>query len=156
MSTIVAGPQIRQINLGIKVDKATAALPQTNVQTLFTITGGRILLTSILGEVTTIIQAQANATKLKSVPTTGTTVDLCATKDITGLEVGGFLSLVPDLDATPFSVALDQQNAGAIVMPGVGIILPIGALKLDCAASNTGNVKWSMTYIPYDDGASVA
>lgn len=156
MSTIIAGPQIRQIQLGIKVDKATAVLPQTTAGTLFTVTGGRVLMTSILGEVTTAIQAQANATKLKSVPTTGTTVDLCATKDITGLEIGGFLSLVPDLDATPFSVALDQQNAGAIVLQGVGIILPIGTLKLDCAASNTGSVKWSMTYIPYDDGGSVA
>lgn len=156
MSTIVAGPQIRQIAYGIKVDKATAALPQTTASTLFTVSGGRVIMTGLLGEVTTVIQTQANATKLKSVPTTGTTVDLCATKDITALEVGGFLSLIPDLDASPFSVALNQQNAGASVLNAVGIILPIGTLKLDCAASNTGSVKWSILYVPFDDGASVA
>lgn len=156
MTTMPKGTQLRQINLGIKVDKASATLPATTVQTLFTVTGGRILLTSLLGEVTTIVQAQANATKIQSVPTTGSTVDLCATKDITGLEAGGLLALTPDLDATPFSVALQQQNAGAISINAVGIIIPIGLIKLNCAATNTGATKWSMTYIPYDDGASVA
>lgn len=156
MTVQLSGPQVRMIGLGTKVDKASATLPATTVQTLFTVTGGRILLTSILGEVTTAVQAQANATKLQSVPTTGSTVDLCATKDITGLEAGGLLSLTPDLDATPFSVALQQQNAGAITIPMVGIIIPIGLIKLNCAATNTGATKWSMTYIAYDDGASVA
>lgn len=155
MSVIISGPQVRMISLGTKVDRATAALPQTTAGTLFTVTGGRIILTSILGEVTTIIQTQTNATKLQSVPTTGSTVDLCATKDITALEAGGFLSLIAEADVSPFSAALQQQNAGATTLHGLSIIIPIGAIKLNCAASNTGNVKWSMTYIAFDDGATV-
>lgn len=156
MSVIVQGSQLRAITYGVKVSRATATLPQSTAGTLFTVTGGRVILTSILGEVTTVIQTQANATKLQSVPTTGTTVDLSATKDITALEVGGFLSLTPDLDATPFSVALQQQNAGATTLPALGIVIPVGAIKLNCAASNTGSIKWDLTYIPLDDGASVA
>lgn len=155
MSTLIQGDQLRALRYGFKVDRATATLPQTTAGSLFTVSGGRVLLTSILGEVTTVIQNQANNTKLQSVPTTGSTVDLCAVVDTAALEVGGYLSLTPDLDATPFSVALQKQLAGAITMPVCGIVIPIGAIKLNCAASNTGSVKWSLTYVPLDNGASV-
>jgi hypothetical protein len=155
MSTLIQGDQLRALRYGQKVDRATATLPQTTAGSLFTVTGGRVVVTSILGEVTTAIQNQANNTKLQSVPTTGSTVDLCAVVDIAALEVGGFLSLTPDLDATPFSVALQKQNAGAISLPVTGLIIPIGAIKLNCAASNTGSVKWSVTYVPFDNGAYI-
>lgn len=156
MSTILQGDQLRTLRYGMEVNRATAALPQTAAGSLFTVSGGRVLVTSILGEVTTAIQNQLNNTKLQSVPTTGSTVDLCATVDIAALEVGGFLSLTPDLDATPFSVTLQKQNAGAITMPVCAIVIPIGAIKLNCAASNTGSIKWTLTYVPLDNGASVA
>jgi hypothetical protein len=151
VSVIIAGPQVRALTLGQKVDRATAALPQTTAGTLFTVTGGRILLTSIVGEVTTVIQTQANNTKLQSVPTVGTTVDLCAVLDITAKEVGALFGITGT-----FATALVGANAGATVIPTVPLIIPVGAIKLNCAASNTGSVKWSVTYVPYDDGASVA
>ena len=37
-----------------------------------------------------------------------------------------------------------------------GVIVNTGSIDLDCAASNTGSVKWTATYIPIDDGAAVA
>lgn len=147
---------MRALLFGVQVLRATAALPQSAAGSLFTVTGGRILLTGILGEVTTIIQNQVNNTKLQSVPTTGTTVDLCATTDIANLEVGGFLGLAPDVDASPFGNALTKQSAGATLYGSVPIVVPVGAIKLSCSASNTGSVKWAMTYIPLDDGATVA
>lgn len=150
MAAFIQGAQVRGIALGRKVDRATAALPQTTAGTLFTVTGGRILLTSIVGEVTTIIQTQANNTKLQSVPTTGTTVDLCAVLDITADEVGCLYGITGT-----FATAMVGANAGATVIPSVAVIVPIGAIKLNCAASNTGSVKWSLTYVPLDDGASV-
>lgn len=156
MSTIIQGNDLRTIRYGIKVSRATAALPQTTSSAIFTVTGGRVIVTSIVGEVTTVVQTQANNTKLLSNPTTGSSVDLCAVKDITALEAGGFLALTPDLDATPFSVALQQQNAGAITLPVLGIVVPVGDIELSCAASNTGSVKWDLTYVPLDNGASVA
>jgi hypothetical protein len=151
MSTIIQGPQVRGISLGLKVDRATATLPQSTAGTLFTVTGGRIALTSIVGEVTTVIQTQANNTKLQSVPTTGTTVDLCAVLDITADEVGCLYGITG-----LFSDAMVGSNAGATVLPRNPIVVPVGAIKLNCAASNTGSVKWSITYIPLDDAASVA
>jgi hypothetical protein len=151
MTVMISGPQVRGVLLGVKVDKASATLPASTVQTLFTITGGRILLTSIVGEVTTIIQAQANATKLVATPTVGTAVDLCATLDITGDEVGCLYGITGT-----FATAMVGANAGATPAQANGIIIPIGTIKLSCAATNTGATKWSMTYVALDDGASVA
>lgn len=150
MTTIISGPQVRQLALGTKVDRTTAALPQTTQSALFTIAGGRILLTSIVGEVTTVIQTQANNTKLVSNPTTGTDVDICAVLDVTADQVGCLYGITG-----LFSDALVGANAGATVVPRNAVVLPIGTLDLSCAASNTGSVKWSITYVPLDDGASV-
>jgi hypothetical protein len=146
----IAGKQLRRLLFGIKVDRATATLPQTTAGALFTIAGGRVLLTSIVGEVTTVIQTQANNTKLTANPTTGTSVDICAALDITADEAGCLYGITG-----LFSDALLGSDAGATVLPRNGVVLPIGTLDLDCAASNTGSVKWSITYVPLDDGASV-
>lgn len=133
------------------VNKASATLPATATQDLFVITGGRILLTGIVGEVTTIVQAQACNTKLISTPTVGTAVDLCAVLSITGDEVGCLYGITGT-----FATAMVGANAGATVWPTLGIVIPIGVIGLNTAATNTGATKWSMTYLPIDDGASVA
>lgn len=153
MTSIFTANAYRLGILGKKVDRLTSALPGTGDLTIFTVTGGRVIVTSLLGEVTTIIQAQANAVKIKSVPTTGTTKDISGTLDINGFEVGALMSL----DGTALSTTLSGTNAGgALAMKPSGIFVPIGGIKLNTAATNTGAIKWSMTYIPYDDGASVA
>lgn len=151
MASGISGRTQLLAQFGNSVSKATAALPQTTTATLFTITGGRVLLTSIVGEVTTIIQAQANNTKLVATPTTGTGVDICAVLDISGKEAGCLFGITG-----LFSDAMVGANAGATVVPRNPVVLPIGTLKLNCAASNTGNVKWICTYIPLDVGAALA
>lgn len=153
MSNLLGANATRLTILGTKVDRATSALPATGDLTLFTVAGGRIVITSLVGQVTTVIQAQANAIKIKSVPTTGTAKDISGTLDINAFEVGALVSL----DGTALSTALSGTNAGAaLVTRPTGIIVPIGALKLNTAATNTGAMKWSLTYFAYDDGASVA
>lgn len=136
---------------GLVVNKAAASLPQTATGTIFTIAGGRIIAFLIFGEVTTIIQAQANAVKLVSTPTVGSAVDICATADINALEVGGKL-VAPNVAAT----ALGKTNAGASFGAYGFTVLPAGTLGLNTAASSTGALKWSMFYTPLDTGASVS
>ncbi|NUS24428.1 MAG: hypothetical protein HOV92_09415 [Streptomyces sp.] len=150
MSVILQGDQTRTILLGSKVDRATAALPQTTQSALFTVAGGRVIITSIVGEVTTVIQTQANNTKIVSNPTTGTDVDLCAVLDITADQVGCLYGITG-----LFSDAMVGANAGATVLPRNPVVVAAGTIDLSCAASNTGSVKWSVTYIPLDNGASV-
>jgi len=152
MTTVQSASGIRTSILGIKVDRTTSSLPATGDLSIFTVSGGRIIVTSILGEVTTVIQAQANAIKLKSVPTTGTAKDISGTLDINAFEVGALIAL----DGTALSTALSGSNAGAALSTrGTGIFVPIGAIKYNTAATNTGAIKWSITYIPYDNGAVV-
>lgn len=150
MSDYIAGKALRKLLLGKKVERATATLPQTTAAAIFNIKGGRVLMTQIVGEVTVVIQTQANNTKLTANPTTGTSVDICAALSITADEVGclyGITGLNTD--------AMIGINAGALPAQTRAVVLPIGTLDLDCAASNTGSVKWTLFYIPIDDGAYV-
>jgi hypothetical protein len=76
MSTIIQGDQLRTLMFGTTVSKAYTPLA-VETKTLFTITGGKVLITSIVGEVTTAITV-AGTSKLQANPTTGATGDLCA------------------------------------------------------------------------------
>jgi hypothetical protein len=151
MAVLTSGAQVRQTSLGILVNRATAALPQTAAAAIFNITGGRVLITSIVGEVTTIIQTQTNNTKLTANPTTGTSVDMCAVLNISADEVGCLYGIT----GVPAD-ALIGTNAGLTRIPDRGLVVNVGSIDLDCAASNTGSVKWSCTYVPIDNGAAVA
>lgn len=154
MSTLIQGDQIRSLLCGIKVQRATAALPQTAAGALFTVTGGKVLVTSLVGEVTTIIQTQADATKLTFDPVdAGATQDLSATVDITADAVGTLYSLT-GTPATAMQDALNFLPSNKVLAQP--LVLKPGSILLDCAASNTGSVKWDLTYIPLDNGASVA
>lgn len=150
MSVLIQGDQLRTLLYGTKVDRATATLPQTATGALFTVAGGRILLTSIVGEVTTVLGATATNAKLVSTPTTGTAVDLCAVLAVASKEVGTLFGITG-----LFSDALVGANAGASVVPRNAVVVPIGSIGLSTSANNTGSVKWSITYVPLDNGASV-
>jgi len=141
---------LRATRLGIPVERATAALPQTTQSALFTVTGGRVLVTAIVGEVTTVIQTQANNTKIVANPTAGTDVDICAVLNISADEVGTLYGITGT-----FTDAMVGANAGATVVPDRGVVVAAGTIDLSCAASNTGSVKWAIFYLPIDDGAYV-
>lgn len=136
------------LRFGFRAERPTAA-PVTG--SLFRITGGRIALLGIVGEVTTIIQTQADATKLVSTPTVGTALDICATLDITADEVGclyGITGIPGD--------AMIGANAGASPMCLRPLVIPTGVIGLNCAATNTGSIKWAAFWLPLDDGAALA
>ena len=150
MSDFLAGKSLRQLQKGLKVEQAIAALPQTAAAAIFTVTGGRVAIRQIVGEVTTVIQNNPNNTKLTANPTTGTSVDICAVLNIAADEVGtlyGISGLNSD--------AMIGINAGALPGQTRDVIVNIGTIDLDCAANNTGSVKWTLFYIPIDDGAAV-
>ena len=131
--------------------RPTDTLPATGDEALFTITGGRILLVQIIGEVTTVIQTQTNNTKLKFNPTaTGADTDICATLNISADAVGTLYGITGTIG--------DAMIDGLLQLKGqvAPLILSEGDIELDCSATNTGSVKWDVFYIPLDDGATVA
>lgn len=146
MSSGISGKAVRQSTYGTTVQRAASNLAQSGNLTLFTVTGGRVLLTTIVGEVTTAIQAQADAVKLQSVSTTGSiTTDLCATVDVNGAAVGNLFGMTGTAaTAAVLGSAVPQLNE-VIMQPGI--------IRMNAAASNTGQMKWTVTYIPLDDGA---
>lgn len=152
MSVIIQGNQQRMIGLGTKVDRTTGTLPATATGALFNVTGGRVLITSVIGEVTTSIQAQANAIKLVATPSgSGTVNDLSGTVESNGLAAGGLLTIT-GLAAD----AMVKSTGGGISNLRNNVVVAVGAIGLNTAATNTGSVKWSITYVPLDDGATVA
>lgn len=152
MSTLIHSDQLRLIRYGLKVDKAAAVLPATATGHLFVVSGGRVIITSMVGEVTTVCDGTATTAKITSTPTVGTAVDLTSTTAVTSKEVGSLITL-----PLTFGGALNVQNAGGGEIPGaLGFLVPVGYLDLITSATNTGAVKWSITYIPFDDAGSVA
>jgi hypothetical protein len=137
-------PMIRK-----RTERATDTLPQTAAEALFTVVNGRVVVTQILGEVTTAIQNQANNTKLTHNPSTGTSTDLCAVLNIANDEVStlyGITGLFSDA-MIGAGQAVSAQTRDVVLKPGT--------IDLDCAASNTGSVKWTLFWRPIDDGAYV-
>lgn len=131
------------------VERATATIPQTTAGALFTVSG-RVLLAHIVGEVTVEIETQANDVKLVSNPTVGADVDLCAAAETTGDVVGTLYSITGTL-----ANAMVPTTSGAVIAQANSIIVTAGSIDLDCAASNTGSVKWTVHYIPLDAGSTI-
>ena len=136
---------------GLRVDKSATAITGISTKDVFDVVGGNCIIVGLIAEVTTVVQAQADATKWISTPTVGTAVDLCAAVDITGHEAGGFLTITGVL-----ADAAVKGNAGAGVMMTAPIIVGPGTIGLNTAASNTGAYKFSIWYIPAEEGAYIS
>jgi hypothetical protein len=148
MSVLIQGSQVRNILFGTRVEKSTGTLAASTVA-LFTVSGGKVLLTSIVGEVTTAITV-ANSYKLQHNPTTGTTKDLCAATDIgtTDTPAGNLLSF--------------QGLTGDSILTGPGAVptlkqpIALTAGQIESVSAGTdGVILWVVTYVPLDDGASL-
>lgn len=136
-------------------ERAAANLPQTTDEALFRITGGKVRIKSIIGEVTEVIQTQANNTKLKHNPSgVGSDVDLCSVLSITADAVGTLYSITGTLATAMKSTSL-HLVAPADDIAAPGLVLGPGDIELDCAASNTGKVKWTVEWEPVDGAGNL-
>lgn len=152
MSALTTNKVWRDNVLGPRVNRAAAALPQTATGTIFTITGGQVLVTSLIGTVTVATGATATTLKIVSTPTVGTAADLTTAVSVASKEVGTIIALNVAVGG-----ALTVATAGGAAIPAPGqLVLNAGTIQLTTSASNTGSVKWSITYVPLDDGASIS
>ncbi|MFH7445159.1 hypothetical protein RA265_29135, partial [Pseudomonas syringae pv. tagetis] len=81
---------------------------------------------------TTVIQTQANNTKLIANPTVGSDTDICAVVSTTAAAVGSRLHITGT-----FANAMVISANGAHVAQAGAVVLTAGTLDLSCAASNT-------------------
>jgi len=136
--------------LGIRVNRPTADLPQTKQSALFNVSG-RVLLQLILGQVTTVVQTQTCNAHLVANPTTGTDTALCGNVDITAKEAGTLFSI-----AGAAATAMQVGSSGSVIAQAADVVVAPGTIDFVTYASNTGQVKWSVWYIPLDDNATVS
>lgn len=145
--------------LGWRVTKVSNLADGSGTDNLFTVTG-RVLITSLTGEVTTVIGGAATM-KLRDITNS---VDLCAATTIDTDAVGTMYALT--------SISANILN-GTGATPVIGSIPNItGAQQVDVAvvgnaqgaltiahvldAADTGAVTWTLFYIPLVSGATVA
>ncbi len=151
MAEVVSGPANP---LGTRVEKSITAA--NGEVTMFTVTGGLVVFTSVVGIVTTAIGATVATLKLVANPTaTGGTVDLTA---VTGANITN------DIVGVVYSAAFDavgsaliiNTTGGAVGNTGVAYVMT-GAMACTFSADPVGGViRWVAHWIPIDDGALVA
>lgn len=135
--------------------RTASALPQTATVTFYTITGLVLIYANLL-EVTTVIQAQANAVKWRHTPSGGSVGDVSGTFDVNGLAVGDYVVMQGPTDAGAVSQAMTAlittTGATGLTLLSRPILLRAGALALNAAASNTGAVKGHLIWAPLFPG----
>jgi hypothetical protein len=150
---------------GALVTGGIKLLPQSATGGIFTVATGRVIVTSITGNVTTAIQAQATTLSVGNTPSGGShsTASFCATLDLTGKPAGTTLC-VPQAKATALLASgadgtfLWNTSSGGQGVPFVSgglLIVPVGTIDVTTVANSTGAIQWSVTYIPFDAGAVI-
>jgi hypothetical protein len=138
---------------GATVVKAAQALPQNATATLFTVSGGAVLIHAIAGLVTTALGATVTSLALGNTPTGGanSSASIATSAVVTSKALGTWY--VPSF-ASGIAGAPIQANAVNFDR-SFAILVPAGAITWTTTASDTGGMAWYLNYTPLDSGASV-
>ena len=151
------GKELRRLLFGRQVLRAAAVLPATATSTpYFTVVGGYVLVTGLIGVCTAAGDATATTLLFSAVPTVGAANNMCgASASLASAVIGNIVSV----DGTAITTALQASavaaggNIGGMVKP---IVVAPGTINAVTANTNaTLAYKWYLTYIPLDDGAYV-
>lgn len=153
VTTLIQASAVRLITEGYLVSRATAALPATTTGNIFTVTGGRILVVSLVGEVTTAVQNQACTVAIGYAPTvgTGSTTALGTASSVIAAPIGTHIGFNPGS-----ATAVDLSTQAGVSVPSARFLVDAGAITITTSATNTGSVKWDLIYVPYDTNVTVA
>jgi hypothetical protein len=147
MSVLNDSDAFRKAILGNQVSKSIT-VSGAATQAIFTIAGGLVAVTSIVGRVTTAITV-AGTSKLQHNPTAGTTVDLCAATDLgTTDTVLGEILVIDGLKTSTLVL-------GALAMQKFPILMDTGQIEQVTATGGDGTIKWYCTWVPMDAGATL-
>jgi hypothetical protein len=117
-----------------------------------------VLVTSLLGRVSTALSGTTGAVALGSKPTVGTeeTGGIATAGVVGGAEIGTWLSVVP-LDTGLAGAVQANTHAGTVVYLGTPFVVSAGLIEVTTSvATMTGAIDWYLTYVPLDAGASVS
>jgi hypothetical protein len=158
MSTIIQGYQLRTLAFGTQVIKGPQTPPNSGSSaTIATVAGGSVLITSMLGLVTTVMSGTTGQVSVGTVPSVGTasTTGIAAAAVLGGKEVGTWI--VPLVSAGVGGTLIVGANAGAALFLPTPFIVSAGTINWTTSvATMTGQVKWYFTYIALDNGAALS
>lgn len=147
------GPS-KNLFLGRKVSRAAADVFDGTQTALFTVAGGAVWVTALIGTVSgAAIDAGASNTSFVTNPTTGTDTAMCAVLDINADENGSIYSITGEP-----GTALQGGSGGGAAGCVAWFYVPVGTIDLLSAADvGTGGAlgAFDIWYIPADDGATI-
>lgn len=146
----------RLTNIANQTVRASTIKTPTSMATgnLFTIAGGPVRVLSVVGQITTALEAKANAIKLVHTPTGGAGVDLCATVESNAAAIRKCFVL-NGVKATALQITADIGVVTLANQNGMPIVLTPGVISLNAADTATGVVSWHVEYEPLVAGATV-
>ncbi len=142
------GLGLRYQKLGIKLERPTATLPQSTAAAIFNIVGGNVMLTLIIGHITTVLGAVGNMS-LEDNPTVGTMETICAVVAAGTYAQDDLIGIT----GVPAGAMVPQATGGIPGMTTQGVILRVGTLDLRLSASSTGSIQWTVFYKPLEVGS---
>ena len=135
--------------LGQTTNRATSA--QTGVAyDLFTVAGGRIMVTQIIGEITVAVVG-ALTISLLATPTTGTARQLCTGLLTTGYAIGDLLGIT----GVNTDAMLPPASSASIEGQTFGVMVSEGVISLANDIVDVGSIQWTLKWLPIDNGAAV-
>ena len=147
---------LRELVLGIRVNKAGVLTADDD---LFTVVG-QVLITLLMGQVTTVMDGGASTVKLNEKTSS---IDLCAATTITSDAAGEIYMLGGDAGAVVNGADAPTLKVGQLAgTPLTPIIFglgngALGSLTIESTqtGADTGEILWSLFYVPMEDGAYV-
>jgi hypothetical protein len=146
--------RIGTMRKGLYVERAAAVVDAAAVFPLFSVTGGRVTLTGLLGEVVVVMAGAPGTTlQITHLATVGTpvvSVLSAASADIVTYDPGRMFAL-----PTGSGVALTPSiGSSALEFRAPEWILEVGNLAVTVTGGlATGTIKWTAWYVPVDEGA---
>ena len=137
--------------MGMKVSTGTITIPHTTSTIYYHIHGGKILLTNIVGEIVVAADG-AQSVHIDHTPTTGSASVIAAAADIDTWLIGDIITLNGLFSDVIFPVVAAGTSSS---MAYKGIVMTPGTLSWQSNGTTAGDWKWTLFYVPLDDGAYV-
>lgn len=141
-----------KLGQGIRVQRVTYQLTAETLA-MFSVAGGRVLLTAIVGEITEVVNALCNVS-LQANPDVGTatTTVLCAPLNVNGFTIGNAVTIT----GIPTDPLIPAGMGSALPMMTLPVMLPIGDIEsISSTTPGTGQIQWTLWYKPLDDAGYV-
>jgi hypothetical protein len=116
LNAFVTPDQVTQTVIGTRLIKGPLLLPQTATSTLFTVSGGAILVTELVGYVNTVLGATACNLSVGTAPTAGTpeTGGIGSATAVASTAAGKFIS-------APAGIGVNGMALGTWTLGGTGV-----------------------------------